>query len=386
MHFRRVALIRLATLVLLLAVVLGSAGSVSSATTLTRRQRFGIGFTTQVWEGDHRVAQSLSSYNLDSLQVGWYSDWQYRAMPSQPKDVTPATRLEYVQLLEVRDDVWPPDWSAVQNAVTLNPQSTWIIGNEPECPNQGNLTPAEYATRYHEAYVRIKGWDPSAQVAIGGVVEPTPLRLRWLEAMMSSYATQYGHSMTTDIDVWTIHMQILTEGPGTAGAGEPVGITVGAGEAMEFSYPDCARVEVFKSLVTDFRTWLAAQGEREKPLIISEMGVLMPSYLLYEDSSMTEAQRAAVGDRLIEQFMSQVFDWLLTAKSSTIGCTTDGTLLVQRWLWFSLNDSFYDEETNPKGFNGALFDYQSKTLTRFGQRFVAYQSQTNRLSVPLVQR
>jgi hypothetical protein len=357
-----------------------------SSTPLTRRQRFGLGFSELVWEGDHRVAQSLSNYNIAALKVGWYSDWQYRAVPPQPLDVTPQTRLEYVQLLEVRSDVWPPEWATVQNAVMLNPQSTWIIGNEPECPNQGNLTPAQYATRYHDAFVRIKGWDPSAKVAIGGVVEPTPLRLRWLEAAMASYQTQFGHPMTDDIDVWNTHMQILTEGPGDAGAGEPVGITFEPGEPMEFSYPDCARVQVFQSLITDFRTWLASKGQRNKPLIISEMGVLMPSYLLYEDDGMTEAQRAEVGDRMIEQFMGQVFDWLLQAKSATIGCTTDGNLLVQRWLWFSLNDSFYDEFTNPRGFNGALFNYSDRTLTRFGLRFLAYQTQTYRLSLPLTKR
>jgi hypothetical protein len=393
MRSRRNTLIRPLTLLAMFAVLLGAAlpaGAQSTAeaspSVYTRRQRFGIAFAADVWEGDHRISQSISSYNLAALKLGWYTDWRFRDVPPQPKDVNPSTRLEYIQMVEVRDDVWPQDWVALQSAVTLNPGSTWIIGNEPECPNQGNLTPAQYATRYHDVFVRIKGWDPSAQVAFGGVVEPTPLRLRWLDAALTSYQTQFGHPMTNDIDAWTVHMQILTEGPGTAGAGEPVGISVAPGEGMEYSLADCANIEVFKSLIRDLRAWLAGKSEREKPLIISEMGVLMPSYLLCDSPSLSEAQRAEVGNRMIEQFMGQAFDWLLEATSSTTGCSIDNDHLVQRWLWFSLNDSFYDETTNPKGFNGALFDYKTHTLTRFGTRFVAVRTQVYALNLAIVGR
>jgi hypothetical protein len=368
------------TTLALLLLTLCSALPAASFSPLTRQERFGVAFTELVWQGEARVGQDLQDYHVAPLGIGWYSDWQMRAIPPQPADAV----LEYAQLLEVRDDVWPPNWGEVQNIVAYNPGALWIIGNEPECPNQGNLTPAEYAARYREAYVRIKGWDYSAQVAIGGVVEVTPLRLRWIEAVMDAYQTAFGSPI--HVDVWNIHIQILSEGPGNAGAGEPVGIDWVLGEPVEYSYTDCANVEVFKQMVTDFREWMAAHGQRNKPLIISEMGVLQPSYLLYEDWGMSEEERAAIGDRLIEQFMVHAFDWLLQAADDEIGYPDDANHLVQRWLWFSLNDSFYDEDTNPRGFNGALYDYRDQTLTRFGERFAAYQAQTYRLVIPSVRK
>jgi len=380
---------RLLIALVLLAVlaVTGPAAATDAGSAFTRRERFGVAFARVVQQGSQSVPQALDTYELAALQLGWYSDWSYNAKPLQPRDVTPETQLEYVQLITVRDGQWPPNWSAVQAAATANPGALWIIGNEPECPNQGNLTPAQYAQRYHQTLLKIRGWDSSAKFAIGGVVEPTPLRLRWLDRTLTSYQTQFGHPMTDDIDVWTVHMQILTEGaPGdnSAGAGIPVGISFTSGEGMEYSLADCANIELFKSLIRDFRTWLAGKNEREKPLIISEMGVLQPSYYLTNQG--TEAERKEAGDRLIEQFMGHAFDWLLEATSPTIGCTTDGNHLVQRWLWFSLNDSFYDEDTNPKGFNGSLFDYKTRQLTRFGRRFIAARTQVYEVNVPIVRR
>ncbi len=379
---------RLVLIALLVFVAVGAAGATASPApaALTRRDRIGVAFARVVIEGQQIESQSLHTYNLAALQLGWYSDWSYNAHPQQPGDVGDGPLLEYVQLITVRDNQWPPNWSAIQTAATTRRGSLWIIGNEPECPNQGNLTPQVYATRYHEAVTNLRSYDSSARFAIGGVVEPTPLRLRWLVAAMTSYQTQFGHAMANDIDLWNIHLQILPEGPGTVGAGEPVGISFVPGEPREYSWADAANVAVFQSLVRDMRVWMAAKGERAKPLIISEMGVLMPSYILVDDGSLTEAERTELGDRLIEQYLTQTFDWLLSARSASTGCSTDDNLLVQRWLWFSLNDSFYDEATNPSGFNGALFDYQTQTLTRFGRRFVAYQAQTQRLFLPLSRR
>jgi hypothetical protein len=364
----------------LLGLLLATALPALSQPSLSRRDRFGVAFISQVAEGNHYIEQSLSDYAVADLGVGWYSDWRFRADPPQPADAT----LEYLQMITVRDNRWPPDWDELGNAVSQNIGATWIIGNEPECPNQAALTPEEYARRYHEVAVRILGWDPTAQIAMGGVVLPTPLRMRWLEQTMQSYETQFGATMP--IHVWTIHMQILREGPGNAGAGIPVGIDYEPGEPREYDYTDCVNPRVFGSLITSFRAWMAANGQQEKPLIISEMGVLLPSYLLYDDPEMSEAERAEKGDQLIEHFLFASFDWLLNAKDPTIGNPLDDNRLVQRWLWYSLNDSFYDEQNNPRGFNGSLYDYQTLALTRFGEAFIAFQQQQYRLSVPFVKR
>jgi len=321
------------------------------------------------------------------LGVGWYSDWTFNAAPDMPADIP----LEYVQLLRVHDNSWPPDWQALQNAVTLNPGATWIIGNEPECPNQDSSTPETYAQRYHDAYENIKGCDPTAQIAIGGIVEPTPLRLLWLERAMAAHQQQYGQPMV--VDVWNTHIQILPEGAETqngydnkAGAGVPVGIDpVAEGiPPRQYSLPDCANVLVFQNMVWDFREWMYDQGEGDKPLIISEMGVLQPSIYLVEGGS--EVERQQRGDQLIDRFMVEAFDWLLTQTDEEVGCPSDGHLLVQRWLWFSLNGYFFwDDQGIPRGFNGGLYDYRTKAPTRFGINFIIYQAK-NRLYIPLLRR
>jgi len=380
MRFLRRRIVWLAVpIVLVIATLCTALPSFSSGpesqyatTPMTRKERFGIAFVSEVPQGQSYVHQSLSDYSVASLQVGWYSDWLFSASPAQPQDDT----LEYVQLLNVR--TWPPDWTAVERAVKapVNRNAIWIIGNEPEgVYNQGNRTPAEYAHIYHEAYTNIKSWNQDAYIAIGGVIEPTPLRLRWIEETMAAYQTLYGVPM--EVDVWNIHVQILQEKEGEWGAGIPAGITPNPGEAREYSLEDCASVPVFQTLVTEFRTWMWEHGQQRKRLIISEMGVLQPSDYIAADKES--------GDRLIEQFMVEAFDWLLNAKDETIGCPDDENRLVQRWLWFSLNGSFWDQDTNPRGFNGSLYDYQTKRPNRFGLRWIYYQSPYH-LSIPLLRK
>lgn len=361
--------------------------SVADGPMYTARERFGIAFVTEVPVGNSTLTQSIDQYNVSALGVGWYSDWKYRASPPMPADAT----LEYLQLIRVGDWAWPPNWSSVQNAVLLNPGATWMIGNEPECPNQDGVTPDTYAERYHDVYVNIKGWDPTAQIAIGAIVEPTPLRFLWLQRAMAAYQQRYGTPMI--VDVWNIHVQILPEGAesgggydNNAGAGVPVGIDPVAEGVLprQYALPDSASVPIFKSMIQDFRDWMEAQGERRKPLIISEMGVLMPSIYLVEGGS--EAERQLQGDQRIFQYMVQVYDWLQSTTSETVGHQDDENRLVQRWLWFSLNGSIWDEYTNLGGFNGSLYDYVTKEPTQFGRRMIVYRNEVGRVHLPLAMR
>ena len=328
-------------------------------------ERFGVGFVQGAWDGDALVPQSLSDYDLSALKAGWYLDWGFHALPPQPRDVT----LEYVQTIRVGANAWPPDWAAVRRAARLNPGSTWLIGNEPECAMQDNRTPREYARIYHQAYRRIKCYDRRAQIAIGAVVQATPLRRRWLEETMRAHRAIYGKKM--QVDVWNIHVHIIEEKDG-AGAGFPCGILPEPGEARHYAPRDCANPQVFIGLVQEFRAWMAYHGQRNKPLIISEFGVLLPSDMISEVGEADE--RVAIGDQLVEEFMVRTFDWLLQARSEQIGYPADENRLVQRWAWYSLNDSFYEGDTG-KGFNGSLCNYRDGSFTRFGRRFIAYRAE-----------
>jgi hypothetical protein len=367
---------------LFVLVLCGAMPMSSSTAPYSRKSRIGIAFVSRVPQGSSYVTQSLSEYHVAPLQAGWYSDWLFNATPAQPAD----DRLEYVQLINVRQANWPPNWTQVQNAVENNRGAIWIIGNEPEGPfNQGNRTPDQYAQIYREAYTHIKGWDSTARIAIGGVIEPTPMRLHWLESMMAAYKAHYGTDIV--VDIWNIHMQILVETE-TDGAGIPAGITPTASEiayTQSWSYPDSADATKFQTLVTEFRTWMKNHGQQNKPLIISEMGVLLPSFLLCDEGD--ETQRQACGNQRIEQFMTQTLAWLQSARDANTGYSEDSNLLVQRWLWFSLNGSFWDEANNPDGFNGSLCDYQTRAPTRFGNRWITiYAPPAHTTYIPLVSK
>ena len=102
---------------------------------------------------------------------------------------------------------------------------------------------------------------------------------------------------------------------------------------------------------------------------LTGFSLLQPSIYLVEGGS--EEERQERGDQAIEDFIIDVFDWLIEAQDQEIGYPEDENLLVQRWLWFSLNGSFWDEYDNLRGFNGSLYDYRTQKLTRFGRAWVA---------------
>ena len=242
--------------------------------------------------------------------------------------------------------------------IDASPGNLWMIGNEPECIGQGNTTPEQYADLYHELYAFIKGRDSTAQVAIGGVVQPTPLRLKWLDRVLDHYQASYGAPLP--VDVWNIHNMILREERGSWGCGIPQGLTEDSGRL--YNIHDNDNMDYFVQQIVDFRTWMRDRGERDKPLIITEFGVLMPVHLGFTP------QR-------VNAFMDATFDYLLAARDDDLGYPADENRLVQRWLWYSLNDQPYDFTTQT-GFNGALFDYRYPAypglLTEAGINFREY--------------
>ena len=310
-------------------------------------QRFGV-CVASAFAGYPDFPGQVSDYaRAGELGFGWYSDWTIRQNPQQPEGI------EYAQLLPTRS--WPPTWSRVDQVLDANPGALWIIGNEPETRGQGQHTPEEYARIYHEAYTYLKARDPSCRVAIGGIVMPTPLRLEWLDRCLEAYRAEYGQALP--VDIWNIHVQILQEERYGWGCGIPHGLDDDTGRRYEI-IDNCDPV-IFRELVVSFCQWLVDHDERDKPLIISEYGVLMPSSYL------------PAGDESVLRFMEGTFDFMLSARDPLLGYSADGYRLVQRWMWFSLNGAFF--ERTPGGYNGALCDWENPaTLTIFGERHARY--------------
>jgi hypothetical protein len=255
-------------------------------------------------------------------------------------------------------------WAKIERWLAENPGHLWFIGNEPENPCRFGTSSGEYVQRYHKLYHFIKERDPYAEVGIGGVVLPSPIRRLWLEIVLDGYRDRYGQPMP--VDVWNVHNLLLSECPGECGcppggpyeglccSGAYVPPELWPSRGLQFSQDDQAkRTDVFEQLIWDFRRWMATREEaRDKRLIVTEMGVLAPR---------TESG-GSFPHEWINQFMFETFDFMMTATDAEIGYAADGHRLVQRWTWFSLGD---------RHFNGFLFDSQGN-LTDFGLNFANY--------------
>lgn len=301
--------------------------------------RFGIGM--------NRSFGLVDAYDVARLKAGWYVDWGAQMAPLQPAG------LDFVQVVYVFGDTFVPDEASLAIIVTEHPGATWLIGNEPDCIWQGNSTPDQYARVYHRLYTFIKVLDPTARVTIGGIVQATPLRLRWLDAVLAAYQAHY--AQTLPVDLWNIHAFVLREERGAWGAEIPPGIA--ATQGMLWDIQDHDRMDLLRQQIVRFRTWMRDHGERDKELIISEYGILMPV-----DYGFTSAR--------VETFMVNTFNYFLTATDPAIGHPADGNRLVQRWAWYSLNDDLFE------GFDSYshLFDPYTGAITPLGLAFANYMS------------
>ncbi len=276
---------------------------------------------------------------LQHLAPGFYLTWGLKPIADAAADYWPMVRLITGQSRI--------DFSIYTNYARSHPGLLWLIGNEPDVLWQDNSTPEEYAAAYHAAYTARKAADPSSRIAIAGVSQPTPLRLQYLDRVLAAYQDQFGEALP--IDVWNIHNFILNEQRGSWGIGIPPGFDVDSGQLHSIDQHD--DFGIFRQQIVDFRTWLAARGYRDKELIVSEYGILMPP-----DYGFDHAR--------VRDFMIRTFDYFSSAMDYSIGFPGDGNRLVQRWCWFSLSDSDYPA--------GNLIDYDSGQITPLGQDFVTY--------------
>ncbi|HXV97167.1 MAG TPA: hypothetical protein VEC93_02005, partial [Anaerolineae bacterium] len=195
------------------------------------------------------ITNNVVGYNMSQLNLGRYLDWGAR----NPRPAGLAADIEYILMVRVHQakadygSGWygpprvyldPPSYhvkpslSTITTIAQSQPGMLWLIGNEIErvdyikdggYSGQDEITPAVYATAFHEIRNVIKTADPTARIAIGSIIEPTPLRLAYLDRVWDSYYNQYGYSMGQDIDVWNIHGFIIREVLNDWGAEIPAG-------------------------------------------------------------------------------------------------------------------------------------------------------------------
>jgi hypothetical protein len=301
-------------------------------------------------------------YDIASTGVGAYLDWSAVTNPSLPDGV------EYIHVVRLRDDLFPQMLANLPAWVQANPGDVWVVGNEPDTiyGGQDALLPEVYADRYYELARIIRTHDPSALIGFGSVVQPTPIRIRYLERAWNQLATLSGGfaGASRMVDFWAIHSFILNEQVGSWGTGIPRGFENDHGDAVEITdFSDTYSITLFQQRITAFRNWMANIRERDKPLWITEYGSLFPPIDPPDGPNYYN-----VSDEDTRDFMLATFDFMLTTSNDQTGLPGDHDQLVQRWFWYSLNDHRYI-------FGGSIFDPDNGNIpTVVGEGLIDYQA------------
>lgn len=310
------------------------------------------------------VIQDPANITIEKLRLGWYLNYNVNgsSILANSAAYVPVIRLSQTGP-NAEDFSYSPSGTALMDAIAANPGAEWLIGNEPDRIDfQDDMEPHVYAAAYAEIYNVIKTADPAARIFAGTIVQPTPLRLQYLDMVLASYKQQNGGA-NMPVDGWSIHNFILNEvscdyDPGNCwGADIPPGITANFGEILDIEDND--NIELFKQRIVNFRQWMADNGYSDRPLTVSEYGILMPDWLGFDDNR-------------VNTFMNATFDYMLTATDPVLGDPNDDYRLVQTWSWFStgaVNDEY----------NGYLFEGNAGVypwdLSAMGQNYADYTQQ-----------
>jgi cell division septation protein DedD len=133
-------------------------------------------------------------------------------------------------------------------------------------------------------------------------------------------------------------------------------------------------MEIFGQQIRAMRQWMKERGQQDKPLIVSEYGVVY-KHPTCDGQSMNSGQ-------VVQDFMVATFEYFFNEKDCDIGSPGDECRLVQRWMWYSLDDSGFESNLNP---NGSLFSPVSRQITGTGAVYRDYcLSHLSELAYPTV--
>jgi len=263
-------------------------------------------------------AVQADKYDISSTGAGWYINWTYK--PAEK------AKLEFMPLIAgyTRDkNVSDKYMEELKNYILNNPQyypddTIFMVGNEIGYAAQHDMrTPEQYPEDFHRCYELLKSINPNYKLAVGAAILSMNQKyvlkyyvegkggIHYLKRVRESYVAKYGQEMPVDYYTVTCH---IFENKGVD-------------------------LETFKEHIIRFRKFLADEGEREKPLIITEYGCVLKG---------PDAQE-------IVNYMKETFDFLNTARDDKIGCTTDGNRLVQRWCWFTMHGLKFSEKLKVLG-------------------------------------
>jgi hypothetical protein len=306
--------------------------------------------------------------------AGWYLNFGFAEGPQKPSN-----GAEFVHMVRIREDatkvvfgedecncaddyvfhgtyeVRNPAGGLDQtfaNYLKTNPGRKHIVGNEVDRFGAQDGSHAEvYADAYYEIYHFIKSHDPTAQVGVSGLVQFTPHRRAYLDAVWDAYIERHGTYMP--VDFWTMHIYILPElnadgTPSNTWASVALGIDPANGkrhsgdDAGTCSDPDVYCVaehndlEIFKQQLKAMRQWMKDHGQRDKPLLLTEYSLLYPTITSAFDWCLADEFGSCFTHEDARDYLQQTFAYLNTATDPLIGYPLDDNRLVQQWMWFSV--------------------------------------------------
>ncbi len=358
-----------------------------------------------------RPLSTYSSLDLLPMRFGWYIDFGVNPpstslggmeyMPTirvkQKKKITADGTETYCYVSRAAGDFQyldtyrvTPDLATISSIAAAHPGMTWIVGNEMDrvdwglggaCSSQDEMLPEKYAQVYHDVLAAIRAGDSTAQVAMGALVQPSDLRIQYLQQVWLKYDQLYGGGQTNTmpVDVWNVHVYVYNEKSCVAypddcwGADIPAGLTATVGRI--FKIRDHKNFSLAYQMLLNWRSWMKNHGQQQKPLITSEYGVVLPEWVQDpEQPGVVQFSPAQIRD----SFMYPSFNYFMNQTSSDLGFTADGNRLMQRWAWWSMD---YDDgecdmgvfypENNGNLFNSGLGPSLQPTNCSFAPRGLA---------------
>ena len=291
--------------------------------------------------------------DIEAINAGWYTIGGRRCNLYVPAILNMYRWFEFIRSFLVANGLngiarcampnrltmsFKPGTAEIKAIAQANPGAIWLIGNEMDrvdfscgegCSDgQDEMVPETYAYAFHDIAQLIRSVDPSARVAVGGLIQPTPLRLQWLTIAWDTYQSVYSETMP--VDIWNIHNFILQEDKFSYGAAVPPGLpndpTKGEYIGQDYTHTDHV---VFDQQIRAMRQWMKDRGQQEKPLVVTEYGVLY-SHRVVKGNETIDFGNADT----VHNFMLWTFDYFLDTKDCTLSLPADECRLVQRWRGF----------------------------------------------------
>jgi hypothetical protein len=348
---------------------------------------------------------SLEDQWLDYFKAGWTLNFSTSPASTSNLNALNSTFTPMVRIKQNRDSngnylnsyYTVPSISVIRQVAGDYPGRLWFLGNEPDrVLVQDDINPQMYAVGFHDVAAAIKQEDPTALIAIAGLIQPTAGRLQYLDIVWDTYVSLYNEPMP--VDVWNMHGYILAEVAHDGGVG-PARVALGTDPSLAvkgsdltpkscnlqsnpnlhtdniYCYSEHDSQPILRQHIINMRTWMKEHGQQNKPLVINEYGSLFtfwdfddpinPTHCYLQDENGKCFTEPRVSNHMIAS--ANLFE---TFTDPTLGYPDDGYRMVQQWLWFTLFTDSTGESSNLLVDNYTDFAVGNPAaLTQVGQTF-----------------